>query len=162
MSRSGVTGLNLWMKKTEAEKKRIKTSAQTYVRNSVRKVVKEVAKVSPQFTGNYVVNWELNLSNHQSAYRPDYKWADWHQVPQSLRMRQSANPAAGQMLTINEAIISNIKYNSRISLWNRAPVADLIEQGEVNYRPQNTKYDVSSGVVTYLLAKRGFQYLRRA
>jgi hypothetical protein len=162
MSRVKVTGMNAWMRKTESEKRRIKTSAQTYVRNSVKKVVDEVAKISPQFTGNYLFNWELQTTGHLASYSSKYKWADWHKVPNKLRMGQGENPAVGDMLQKNYAIINTLRYNSKVQLWNHSPVSDLIEQGAVDFRsPQNTKYDVSNGLIPYLLSKRGFGYLKK-
>lgn len=162
MSVVKVKGMNAWMRKTEAEKKRIKSTAQEYVRSSVKKVVDEVAKISPQFTGNYVVNWELQTNHNTATYRHTYKWADWRQVPNKLRMRQEANPAVADMKQRNYAIISTIRYNSKIEFWNHAPVADYIEQGLVDFRdPQNTKYDVSNGLIPYLMTKRGFGYLKK-
>lgn len=163
MSRNGVKGLNSWMQKTEAEKRRIKSTAQAYVRKSVKKVVDEVARISPQFTGNYVVNWELQITGHTATYDHTYKWSDWRKVPNRMRMHQGANPAVSTMQAKNAAIISRIRYNSKVELWNHTEAADLIEAGVVDFRsPQNTAYDVSEGVIPYLLTKRGFGYLRRA
>lgn len=158
---TGLSSLNPWMAKSKAEKKRLKTRAQAYVRAKVTQVVKEVAKVSPQFTGNYVANWQLTTPQyHTGGYDPIYKWDDWHQVPRRLRKAQNAAPATVTMLQSNFAKIATLRYNSRIELWNHAPVADMIEAQAVSFRnPQNTQYQLhGGGLIPHLTNK--FSYLR--
>jgi hypothetical protein len=160
---TGLSSLNAWTVKTKAEKARIKNKAQTYVRNSVKRVVNEVAKVSPQFSGNYLINWRLYLTSSPAVtYNPALKWDDWKAVPSNLRRGQNQNPARSMMLQANYATLANIKYNSKIMLWNPTYAADVIEEGQIEFRdPENTAYQLhGDGMIPHLQYK--FSYLRKA
>ena len=146
--------VNAWKKKTESAKRKIKSSATSYVRMQAKKVLIEAIKVSPQWSGNYAYNWILEVKSQLGAYDPRFKVTPW----QSLKTPKQAGD--GQVLSAAiqfiDEMLEPIKWNSAVRLVNYAPVAPLIESGEVHLRPQNV-IPGGYGVIKHLEMK--FKYL---
>lgn len=146
--------VNAWKRKTESAKRKIKSSATSYVRMQVKKVFIEAVKVSPQWSGNYAFNWYIEVRTQQGAYSPAFKVKPW----QSLKDPKKAgdNAAISAAMRYLDEMLEPVKWNSAVKLVNYAPVAALIESGEVNLRPQNI-IPGGYGVIKHLEMK--FKYL---
>jgi hypothetical protein len=146
-----------WKNKTEAAKRRVKSSATVYVRNQAKKVLLEAVRVSAQWSGNFAYNWFLEVAGNQGAYDRRFKVEPW----QSLRgqERQVGDPRVEQALKLHiEDMLLAIKWNSTVRLVNYAPVAQMIEDGTVTLRPQNL-VPAGYSVIKYLEAK--YKILKR-
>ena len=62
-----------WKNKTEAAKRKIRSSATSYVQSQVTKVLKDALRVSPQWSGNYAYNWTVEYTGYQAAYSRAFK-----------------------------------------------------------------------------------------
>lgn len=150
-----IKNINAWKNKSQAAKKKIKQSATSYVRQRVLMVYKDILKVSPQWSGNYAYNWQISTRLNEVSPRWDKRFKgvhNWYKV----EPKHAGDPEA-----INAAIrsamgeIENIKWNSRISVVNYAPIADAIEAGTVPLRPENL-IPGGMGVIAYVKTKYKF------
>ena len=147
-----LVNINAWKVKTASAKKKIKSSATSYVRKTVKKVFLEALKVSPQWSGDYVFNWRIEVTGYTFGYNNRFKVNPW----QSLEDPKYA----GHPTAINAAkfgldqYIEVVKWNSNVRLVNHAPVASLLEAGEVGLRPENLI--AGQGVVSYLKSRYSF------
>lgn len=147
-----VTGLNTWKRKTEAAKRRIRTSATKYVQNQVRKVYVDALRVTPQWSGSTVWNWTVATSAGEAGYSARFKVSNWR----SITPKQAGHPTAiNAALKNEEEMIQRIRWNSNVYLVNKDPTMALIEEGKVKLRPENL-IPGGMGVKAYLKAKYRF------
>lgn len=146
--------VNAWKKKTEAAKRKVKSSATVYVRAQAKKVLIEAVRISPQWSGNYAYNWILEVRSQPGAYDPRFKVTPWQSL-KSPRQAGDAEVMSASMRYLDE-MLEPIKWNSTIRLVNYSPVAELIESGQANLRPENL-IPGGYGVIKHLETK--FKYL---
>lgn len=154
-----IKNINAWKAKTESAKLKIKASATEYVRRQAMIVLKEAVRVSPQFSGDYAYNWKLEVNRQEGSYDNKFKppGYDWKAVPVGER-KQAGNVGviADSLEYSREVILPYIKWNSTIRLVNYSPTAQLLDSGQVTFRPENL-ISPPEGVVAYLNTK--FKYL---
>ena len=148
--------VNAWKKKTESAKRKIQSSATSYVRMQAKKVLLEAIKISPQWSGNYAYNWVLEVRTEPRAYDPRFKVTPW-QALKTPRKAGDPQTIAAAMQYVDE-MLEPIKWNSNVKLVNYAPVAPLIESGQVKLRPENL-IPGGYGVVKHLQVK--YRYLSK-
>lgn len=151
-----IKNINAWRVKTKKQKEAIRLKAGVYVQRKAMSVLKDALMVSPQWSGNYAYNWNIEITGFSGgSYSPRYKNKNngsWFlENPKKAGDPEAINAA----LAWNEEIIENVKWNSRITLVNRAPVAEMIEAGTVNLRPENL-IPGGMGVIAYLKTKYSF------
>lgn len=151
-----IKNINAWRVKTKKQKEAMKLKAGVYVQQKALAVLKDALKVSPQWSGNYAYNWTIEITGFSGgSYLKRYKNTNngsWYLE----NPKQAGDPEAIKAaLAWNMEVIENIKWNSKISLVNRAPVAEMIEAGTVNLRPVNL-IPGGMGVVAYLKTKYSF------
>lgn len=147
-----VTGLNAWKRKTEAAKKKIRSTATKYVQNTVRRVYKDALQVTPQWSGSTVWNWTIATAAGEAGYSGRFKVSDWR----SITPRYAGHPEAiNAALRNEEEMIIRLHWNSNIALVNKSPTMELIETGQVRLRPENL-IPGGLGVRAYLKTKYGF------
>ena len=140
-----------WKNKTEAAKRKIRSSANSYVQKEVARVLRDALRVSPQWSGTFAYNWTVEYTGYQATYDPRFKVEPYWE----LRGRQKK---AGDSVAISAnlqdqlEVIGRVKWNHKVRLANHAPVAELIETGQVKLRPEN-KIPGNMGVISYLKQK---------
>lgn len=151
-----VKNINAWKTKSDAAKRRIQGKATDYVRKQVLTVFKEALRVSPQWSGNYAANWQLSFTGAAGGKGWDKLWKvdDWREV--TPRQAGDARSYRQTLEFWTEIVNRQLYWNSTVKLENHAPVADMIESGEVKLRPQNL-IPGGQGVIAYLNMK--FKYL---
>lgn len=151
--------MNAWKRLTEAQKRKIKSTATEYVHRRVTLILKAAIKATPQFSGNYAANWQLATTKSgpgnyiPHVFRP--KGYEWQKVPQSMRRHQGHEAALKHNLSQYHDkawLRDNVHWNSNVKLVNHSPQADLHEAGQINLRPVNL-VPVSETVMTYLKMK---------
>lgn len=140
-----------WKNKTEAAKRKIRSSATSYVQSQVTKVLKDALRVSPQWSGNYAYNWTVEYTGYQAAYDPRFKAEPYWSIRGSEK-KAGDTQAIKANLSDQLEVIERIKWNHKVRLVNHAPVAELIETGQVKLRPEN-KIPGNVGVISYLKQK---------
>lgn len=149
-------GLNNWKAKSDAMKKRVRVSATEHVKAKVWRIYLDALRVSPQWSGNYAYNWAIDINKQPSAYSKAFKEKDWAQLARDRKVKYAGHPdAINAAMTAERDTIELIKWNSDVRLVNHAPVAELIESGKVNLRPENL-VPGGEGVMAYLKAKYKF------
>lgn len=140
-----------WKNKTEAAKRKIRSSANAYVQAQVTKVLKDALRVSPQWSGTFAYNWTVEYTGYSAAYSPRFKVEPYWKLRGSEK--QAGHPEAIKAnLSDQLEVIERIKWNHKVRLVNHAPVAELIETGQVKLRPEN-KIPGNVGVISYLKQK---------
>lgn len=147
--------VNAWKRKTEAAKRKVQSSATVYVRAQAKKVWLEAVRVSPQWSGNYAYNWVLEVRSTPRGYDPRFKVTPW-QALKSPKQAGNVDTIRAALQFVDE-MLEPIKWNSQVRLVNYAPVAPLIESGQVTLRPENL-IPGGYGVIKYLETK--YKYLR--
>lgn len=136
-----VKGLNAFLKKTEAQRARVKQKATDFVRGKAKLVLLEAYRVSPQWSGDFAYNWSIETSTSGSrGYTPFYKKDKTGRKDTDLfEPVQMGDPAAGTsaMRQWEHYSLGSIKWNSKIKLVNYAPEAEGIATGELVTRPEN-------------------------
>lgn len=140
-----------WKNKTEAAKRKIRSSATSYVQSQVTKVLKDALRVSPQWSGNYAYNWTVEYTGYLAAYDPRFKVEPYWSIRGSEKKAGDLQ-AIKANLSDQLEVIERIKWNHKVRLVNHAPVAELIETGQVKLRPEN-KIPGNVGVISYLKQK---------
>jgi hypothetical protein len=163
-----IANLNAWVGKTQAEKAKVKAKAGEYVRSKVRQVLREALIVSPQWSGNYAANWVIETNKTgKGSYTSKFKVDPWTKLIDSNKP-YGTEKSAGHLEAIkwnlkyiNDEIIEQIKYNSIIRLNNYSPVAEDIEQGNIQLRePNRASLPGGTGVLAHLSAK--FKFVKLA
>jgi hypothetical protein len=148
-----VKNINAWRNKSQSAKSKIRSSASSYVRRKVLVVYKDVLNVSPQWSGNYAYNWTIETSHYGGGqYDPRFKKDPWF----TLTPKQAGDPEAiAAAMSWAKDVIEDIKWNTKVSLVNRSPIADEIESGEIKLRPENL-IPGGMGIVAYIKTKYSF------
>lgn len=152
-------GLNAWTNKSNSAKKRIKQKAGAYVQSKVKAVLLEALRVSPQWSGNFVANWVIETNKNKpkgSGYNKAFKQEDWQRF-RSVAKKVGDRPAIDWNIAyVNSDTIAEIKWNTKVSIVNYAPIADDMEAGNIRLRPEN------AGAQTAILAhlKQKFPYIK--
>lgn len=151
--------INSWKQKSEAAKKKIQSSATDYVRKQVIMVLKDAMKFSPQWSGNYAANWQLSFAGAAASKGWDQQWKqdDWRAV-RPVRHAEMSESYQQALDFWTEVVNTQLSWNSNVALVNNAPVAQMIENGEVNLRPVNL-IPGGQGVVAFLKTK--YSYLSK-
>lgn len=140
-----------WKNKTEAAKRKIRSSATSYVQSQVTKVLKDALRVSPQWSGTFAYNWTVEYTGYSAVYSTRFKVEPYWKLRGSEK--QAGHPEAIKAnLSDQLEVIERIKWNHKVRLVNHAPVAELIETGQVKLRPEN-KIPGNVGVIAYLKQK---------
>jgi hypothetical protein len=166
-----IRGLNAWKNKTEAAKRKIKSKATDYVRREVVKVFRTVLRESPQYSGDFVSNWHVITSyfGSSSYMRLPYKDFLSNKLDESgprfesyiPLVRQVGHPEAiGLAMRRSQETIDNIKWNTKITIVNYAPIASDIATGNLNpaYRPVHAHLEGQS-FVSYIKQKHGLGWI---
>lgn len=140
-----------WKNKTEEAKRQIRSSANSYVRTEVSRVLRDALRVSPQWSGNYAYNWTVEYTGYQAAYDPRFKAEPYWSIRGSEK-KAGDTQAIKANLSDQLEVIERLKWNHKVRLVNHAPVAELIETGQVKLRPEN-KIPGNVGVISYLKQK---------
>jgi hypothetical protein len=151
---------------------KVHKSAQDVVRARVKLVLALAVKVSPQWSGNFAMNWTvatnyLGPGSYDRGMKVDpwqnLKW--WDTGTDKVTDVQKAHNAkydgawasyAGAPKAIAKSkvreyeAIDTIKWNTKVSIVNHAPVADIMDS--VNLRNVNLIAG-KAGVIAYLKAK---------
>ena len=147
--------INAWKQKSEAAKKKIKSSATLYVQNKVLTIYKEALKVSPQWSGNYAYNWTIEFTGYKDgSYEKRFKVTPWQALYKYGAAKRGDPEAINAALANTMHLIEHIKWNSAVKLVNNSPIADRIEAGTVKLRPENV-IPGGQGVIAHLQTKYG-------
>ena len=162
MGRGALLDINAWTRKTEAAKKRITTKATVYVQKNVRTILREAATVSPQWSGNFVANWNILItdSGFSASYKSALKVNPWWSIREHVKtkdIRPGHVTAIAWVMASNEEYIQKIKWNSKIRLTNAHPLVEEIAAGMIHLRPHSYAYG-EPAVYAHLAHK--FKYVR--
>ena len=159
--------MQVWKKRLESTEKKLKMKANTYVRLQVKKVLVEALKVSPQWSGNYAISWQL-VTNIVSKPRYDEKFKvdPWHALRGNEKAAGDPDALEWNLEHVNKQVLGirvtdamdlryALKWNSNVKLVNMAPVHQMIEDGTVNLRPENS-IPGGAGVIAHLKARFKF------
>lgn len=133
-----VFGVNKFIRKTEKQKARLKQRASDYVQKTVKSVLRDLVLNTPQWSGNTAASWTVvtNQAGAASPYSALFQ-EDWQEVdPRWIGDKRAWNEAWAE----NKATIESIKWNTKVSIKNRAPFADELATdpaAESQLRPGN-------------------------
>jgi len=147
-----VKNLNSFLSKTKAQRALIKSRPTEFVKKKVTQVLKAVLKESPQYSGDFVSNWQVVTANSpHTGYTKNWYKTELDNEYRSINHRDSSQIKeyydkvryAGHPEAIQEplasglAVISTIKYNTKVTLVNSSPISGSIKTGNMdpNYRP---------------------------
>lgn len=151
----GAKNLNALVAIDKKARARVKKKATVFVREKAYKVLKDAILVSPQWSGNFAYNWQLETKNAgNTRYSAKFKVDPW----QSLKAPKQAGDKAAyneNLQQLNNGVLDQITWNMTIRLVNHAPVAELIETGQVKLRPENA-IPGNAGVMAYIQSKYKF------
>lgn len=166
-----IKNLNAWLLKTRAAKDKIKSKATDHVRSQVLKVFKTILKESPQYSGDFVSNWEIVTNINGASGYLEYRYKDQlaeaavklgAKNPEYLAMvRQVGHPdAIAYALRNGTEVIESIKWNTKVSIRNPAPIAGDIATGHLNpaYRPVHAHLEGQS-FISYIKQKHGMGWI---
>lgn len=126
-----------WKNKTEAAKRKIKSSANAYVQAQVKRVLKEALNVSPQYSSDYVWSWRIvTTQNRNDVYSPGFKVQPWQKI-WDTKAKMGDQKVIRLRMAAEMEHISDIKWNSKVQLVNTATVHELLESKSVRLRPEN-------------------------
>jgi hypothetical protein len=171
-----VKNLNPFLKKTKAQRALIKSSATDFVKKKVTQILKTVLKESPQYSGDFVSNWQVVTSNNpDTGYSTDWykslldaeyrnmNMKDSSQIKAYYdKVRYAGHPEAMQEpMAKGLAVISTIKYNSRVTFINSSPIAGSIKTGDMdpNYRPVHRHLE-NRAFVDYIVQKYKYNWIK--
>lgn len=143
-----IKNLNAWLAKTRAAKEKVKVKATEHVKSQVLRAFKVVLRESPQYSGDFASNWNIVTSAYgapgyqETAYKGLLEDAALKYGAQSdryLRMLRGPGHPDAIKTALSHAtdVVASIKWNSKISFVNTAPISDDIATGQLNppYRP---------------------------
>jgi len=118
-----LTNLNKFVRKTRAQKDRIKQGAANYVRANVRAMLRELVLNTPQWSGDLAASWRIDL-NYKPADQFASKFAtdDWEDLIGQASFKGDQD-AWMEALKINQSWLDAIKYNAKVSIVNVKPIA---------------------------------------
>jgi hypothetical protein len=142
-----IKNANAWKAKTQAMRKRVKTSATEHVRSQALKVFTFVLKATPQLTGNLAANWYLHLSDadpgrggYAPAPNPSWPSGKSPYIHFSENMRpitkdykspraMGDTEATSGPLARAKLDLARARWNSRITIVNTATYAEELQDG---------------------------------
>ncbi len=132
-----IKNINAWMAKTEKGKAAIKSKATKYVQDQVRKVYKTAVTISPQWSGNFAYNWVIEFSGTSPGYSTKFKQVPWNTITRDEARVAGDSEVVNAAMKDMEDIIQQIKWNNKIRIVNKSPIADDMEAGLIRLRPEN-------------------------
>lgn len=168
-----------WQSMTLAARKRIQSRATVYVRSRIKRVFEDAIRVSPQWSGNFAANWNIETNafgtvGYNKVKKVDpwqtLKWWDTGanngkvtdvQKDHNEKYKGQWARYAGDTDAIKFARgqvyekIADIKWNTKVKLVNKSPIADQIEDGSVKLRRVNMVHG-TLGVLAYLKSEHHF------
>ena len=171
-----VKNLNSFLRKTKAQRALIKSTPTEFVKRKVTQILKTVLKESPQYSGDFVSNWQVVTANNpHTGYTKDwyknlldaeYRNMDIKDSKQIKsyydKVRYAGHPEAIQEpLASGLAVISTIKYNTKVTLVNSSPISGSIKTGNMdpNYRPVHRHLE-NRAFVDYIIQKYKYNWIK--
>jgi len=174
---TSLLNIQRWHDIEKRAKAQLKTRATIYVRSRIKKVFEDAIKVSPQWSGNYAANWTIETNatgvvGYNSALKvnpwTNLQWWDtavtgvtkeqakWASASSKPRAKHVGAPRALKFARdqFNEKLLS-VKWNTKVRIVNKSPVAELLDTEQVNLRKVNL-IPGHTGVMSYLKAKHTF------
>lgn len=133
-----IKNANAWKAKTQAMRKRVKTSATEHVRSQAFRLFKFVVDRTPQYSGDLVLNWNIETTNTgMVSYDSSRKTGgfDWYKAAYTKAdfERNKREPLARA-----KHVLSTVKWNSNIRIANSSPTAQIIAYDEdTKFRQEN-------------------------
>lgn len=124
-------------------------------RKIVKDVFEDLVKGSPQWSGNLASNWYIDFHGAKSSYSPI---SNYHPTSyqDSDRYSVGMNPAVSDTINRESSKISQIRWNTNVTITNQAPYAKEVEEGKgpgfKKIRPENFKYG-QVAMVGYVMTK---------
>lgn len=149
-----IKNLNPYLKKLRADREKLKTTPQKYVRAAVLKAFKIVLRESPQYSGDFAANW--NIETRATGSTPYFEIGRKGELEDKIlklgpkdeeyksMLRYAGHPEAiAEALQRAQTVLPTIKWNSKIFFTNRTPIAGAIgtpgkatpDGTSLNYRP---------------------------
>lgn len=123
----GFTGIDAAIKKLEKHKLLIKGQVTDTKKRLVRHVLTDLILQTPQWSGNLVSQWYLEFHGHKGAYRQTSDYVP----PEKFRGRadplQMGDMPAHAQLSEQLALVSEIRWNTKVRIVNYAPYAAEVE-----------------------------------
>lgn len=118
-----VTGLNKYVRKTQAQKERIRQGATNYVRQGVRMVLRDLVLNVPQWSGDLAASWRIDLNYKPASWEAsNLAVDDWKDV---TNPSWKGNEAAWrEALRMNAEAFKAIRWNAKINIVNVQPLAE--------------------------------------
>ncbi len=118
-----ITGVNKYIRKTQAQKARITRGAENFVRASTRKLLRDLVLNAPQWSGDLAASWRINLNYLPADPAPSGLYTeDWENL-ENVSFKGDRR-AWQEALRLNAGHLAAIKYNSIITIVNVKPLAE--------------------------------------
>lgn len=113
-------------------------------RRIVKHVLTDLVTFTPQWSGNLASNWYITFTgvgatyNERDEYKPPYLWSSTDIEPSQM----GADPVVSDTIKRESAKLSKIRYNTKVTIVNKAPYAQDVEDnigpmGEFDDKPRD-------------------------
>ena len=150
MAKPLFTGIDAAVAKMKKDGLRIKESVTEIKQKLVYEVYSDLVNLSPQWSGNLAKQWYIEVSGRKGSYRriSTYVSPKNSKGPSSVHYQRGDDPAVSEAIIRELSKISDIKWNSKVSIINHAPYAADVEagigpttaKGTLAIRPENLYY----------------------
>lgn len=123
----GFTGIDAAIAKLQRNKLLVRGQLTDTKKRLVRHVLTDLIMNSPQWSGNLVAQWHLELHGSRGAYRQIAEYVPPEQFRGRSDPNQMGDLPAHVVLQEQLALISLIRWNSKIRITNYAPYASEVE-----------------------------------
>ena len=148
-------GLDGFIKKLRQKDLIMKGKVTEIKRKLVSDVFTDLVKGSPQWSGNLASNWYIDFHGAKSAYNPIPNYHPTY-YQDSDKYQVGMNPAVSDTLNREIPKISQIRWNTNVTIINQTPYAKEVEEGKgpdyKKIRPENHKYG-QVAMVGYVMTK---------
>ncbi len=119
-------GIDKSLARIAKQKNKLATTVTQAKQNLVTAAFEDVVRLTPQFSGNLASNWKIEIHGVPAGYKriANYRVRDWRKVPKRYKMGD--DPAVSRS-NKELAKVSAIRWNSRVSIVNRTPYAQEIQ-----------------------------------
>lgn len=132
-----VTGLDNFRHSVEGAKARLEKKVNERYRELVANVLTELALNTPQWSGDLAASWRVTAEGETTRVGGRAGKTGFKQVPHSARPSffKGDYPAVEYALTANAGVISTIRYNTKVTIFNDNSTQSKISEDTL--RPRN-------------------------
>jgi hypothetical protein len=155
-----VTGIDTFRKSLEGQMAAMHGRINAAYREFITNILTELVENTPQWSGDLAASWRVRAegltSRSGGSSTTGFKRDPIERPPPFFK---GDEPAIVYALSVNSEVIQSIRYNTRVTIFNDNPTAEIITQSDIVLRPGNfIPGDVMA--VAHTIAKYGNATMR--